>query len=227
MNMDDMKSITEVCRLLDMTSRTVRYYEQCGLIKTARSSPTAPRSLDKENIERLRKIRFLRKLGLSIDEIKSVIDSDEAATEMIRDKTVAFQAEIASLIERICLLETVLDAASMGENIYSVEKEGQKPFGNAEDIHAAEETARLLVEGRFTELKQYFGYETKKFTTDFIKSCWEMHIEPCGNFISYGETVVDGSTIIKRLNYEKIVVAIKMEVYGGKVMRLMLQYFNE
>lgn len=213
--------------MLDMTSRAVRYYEQCGLIRTARSSPTAPRSLDKENIERLRKIRFLRKLGLSIDEIRSVIDSDEAATEMIRDKTVAFQAEIASLIERICLLETVLDAASMGENIYSVEKEGQKSFGSAEDIHAADEVARLLLEGRFTELKPYFGYDTKRFSTDFIKSCWEMHIEPCGKFISFGETTVDGTTIIKRLNYEKTVVAIKMEMYGGKVMRIMLQYCKE
>lgn len=38
--MNDLKTINEVCRILGITSRTVRYYEQCGLIKTIRISKT-------------------------------------------------------------------------------------------------------------------------------------------------------------------------------------------
>ena len=59
MYMKGLKNITEVCRELDLTSRTIRYYEQCGLIHTVRESAAAPRKLDSENIERLKKIRFL------------------------------------------------------------------------------------------------------------------------------------------------------------------------
>ena len=81
MNMDDMKSITEVCRLLGITSRTIRYYEQLGLIKTVRKSNTAPRQLDTETIERLRRICFLRKLSMGLDDIADVIDSDESGDQ--------------------------------------------------------------------------------------------------------------------------------------------------
>ena len=81
MNMYDMKSITAVCRLLGITSRTIRYYEQLGLIKTVRKSNTAPRQLDMETIERLRKICFLRKLGMGLDEIAEVINSDESGDQ--------------------------------------------------------------------------------------------------------------------------------------------------
>ena len=55
--------------MLDMTPRTIRYYEERGLVKTVRESKTAQRRLDKDNIERLRNIRFLRMIGLSLDEI--------------------------------------------------------------------------------------------------------------------------------------------------------------
>ena len=72
--------------MIGITSRTIRYYEQLGLITTVRESSNAPRRLDEENIERLRKIRFLRKLGLGLDEIAETIGSDEKATELIKRK---------------------------------------------------------------------------------------------------------------------------------------------
>ena len=91
MEMEHMQSITEVCRLLDMTSRTIRCYEQLGLIKTHRISKTALRRLDEDNIERLRKIRFLRRLGMALDEIAEIVDSDEKAAECIKRKKAAMK----------------------------------------------------------------------------------------------------------------------------------------
>ena len=32
--MNEYKSINEVCKMLDITSRTIRYYEELGLIST-------------------------------------------------------------------------------------------------------------------------------------------------------------------------------------------------
>ena len=69
MHMQEFITINEVCKMLGTTSRTIRYYEQCGLLRTTRTVKSAPRRLDSESIERLRKILFLRKLGLSLDEI--------------------------------------------------------------------------------------------------------------------------------------------------------------
>jgi DNA-binding transcriptional MerR regulator len=224
--MQETKTITEVCKMLGMTSRTVRFYEQCGLISTTRQSTTAPRRLDEPNIERLRKIRFLRKLGLSIEEISGVIDSDEKAAALIRQQTAELSAEITSMGERIRLLEEVLAAVEKGGNIYNA-ADAPSPPDNPENLHTAAEVTRLLAEGKFAELSPYFNSENKEWPVDFISNVWNSHIKPCGKFISSGEQSMDGETIINRLNYEKLGVIIRMNVCGGLVATIFLQYFKK
>ena len=56
--MNEYKSINEVCKMLDITSRTIRYYEELGLISTIRDSKTAPRKLDSNTIVKLKKYAF-------------------------------------------------------------------------------------------------------------------------------------------------------------------------
>ncbi|MDE7120915.1 MAG: MerR family transcriptional regulator, partial [Oscillospiraceae bacterium] len=137
--MHELKTINEVCKMLNMTSRTIRYYEQCGLIKTIRESKTAPRKLDDKNIERLRKIRFLKKLRLTLDEIAVVIDNNAKAAEMIYSKTAELKAEIRVLTERIGLIEEVLAVAENGGNIYSVERKPGQPSDNIKKLQIATE----------------------------------------------------------------------------------------
>ena len=219
-----MKSITEVCRLLDMTSRTVRYYEQCGLIRTTRSSPAAPRRLDGENMERLRKIRFLRKLGLSIDEIKSVIDSDKAAAEFITGKIADMKAEINFMIERINLLREVVTVAEKGEDIYSVEKQLDQLPDESEMLRIAAEVTKLVVERRFDEIKPYLNSDMSAMPAGFFEVGWDVHIKPCGKFLSIGKQSIIADTVINRLHFEKQDAAICIEVHAGLVTGMLLQY---
>lgn len=213
--------------MLNMTSRTIRYYEQCGLIKTIRNNKTSPRRLDDENIERLRKIRFLRKLRLTLDEISAVIDSDTKAAEMIYGKAAELKAEIRTLIERIGWIEEVLAVAENGGNIYSVEQELGQPSDNTEKLRIAAECTNLLLERRFSELKPYLNSDMKMLPPDFFEAAWNVHIKPCGKFISVGEQSVDGNTVTNRLVFENLGVVVKTEVCGGIVAGMVLQYFKE
>lgn len=212
--------------MLDMTSRAIRYYEQFGLIKTVRDSNTAPRLLDKENIERLRKIRFLRKLGLSLDEVTQIIDSDKKASEMICRKKEELMAEIRTLMERIGLIEEVLAAAENGDNIYSAEQKFRDPPDDSENLRIAAECTKMLVEGRFSELKQYLNFEMKRQPSEFFAMAWNSHIEYCGRFISTGEQIIDGHTVINKLYYEKLGVIVRVDIYKGIVCGLVLQHFK-
>lgn len=225
--MNELKTINEVCKMLDMTSRTIRYYEQFGLINTVRDSKTAPRRLDNENIERLKRIRFLRKLGLSLDEIKGVIDSETKAAEMIYGKAAELKAEIRALIERIGMLKEVLAVAEKGGNIYSAERSLGQPSDNAEKLRIAAECTRLVLEGRFTELMPYLNSDMKMLSPDFFESAWNVHIKPCGKFVSVGDQSIDGNTVTNRLHFEKLGVIIKVEVCGGILAGMVLQYFKE
>lgn len=225
--MKDLKTINEVCKMLNMTSRTIRYYEQCGLIKTIRESKTAPRKLDDEAIERLQKIRFLKMLGLRLGEIAIVIDSEAKAAEMIYGKTAELKAEIRSLAERIGLLEEVLAVVEKGGNIYSAERKIKQSADDTEMLRIAAECTNLVLERRFSELKPYLNSDMRMLPPDFFEAGWNVHIKPCGKFISVGEQSIVGNTVINRLHFEKLGVIIRIDVYGGIVAGMVLQYFKE
>ena len=227
MNMYDMKSITAVCRLLGITSRTIRYYEQLGLIKTVRKSNTAPRQLDMETIERLRKICFLRKLGMGLDEIAEVINSDEKATELIIRKKAAMKAEINELVERVNLLTEVMAAAEQGENIYETEKRLSLPPDHEEMKRIAGECIKLILERRFEELHNYLDEDMRQMPPGFFEVGWNVHIKPCGAFVSIGEQSIVADTVINRLHFEKQDIAILIEVHAGIVTGMLLQYCKE
>ncbi len=222
--MHELKTINEVCKMLGLTSRTIRYYEQLGLIVTKHENKNAPRRLDGENIERLRKIRFLRKLGISLDEIKSAVVSDETAAEMIRSKSAELSAEMAALDDRIRMLHVVLAAAEKGENIYDAEKKLHQPVDDPENLRIAETVTRLLAERRFAELPQYLDGEMKTMPPEFIGHLWDGHIKPCGEFVGFGGLQTDGSEIVSRLRFEKLGVKIRMHICGGVAATVFLQY---
>lgn len=63
-------SIGEAAELSETTTRTLRYYEELGLIASTRPSATGQRRYSAEDIERIRHIRDLQTLlGLELDEI--------------------------------------------------------------------------------------------------------------------------------------------------------------
>lgn len=64
--------ITDLTNNLGISSRSLRYYEQMGLIKSVRPEFEKYRFFDAENIERLKQIIILRKMQIPIkDTIKT------------------------------------------------------------------------------------------------------------------------------------------------------------
>jgi DNA-binding transcriptional MerR regulator len=71
--------IHEVGAALGLTTRTLRYYEELGLLKPAARSEGDYRLYDKDDLERLRFIKGLRDdAGFSLAEIGQLLEDDEA-----------------------------------------------------------------------------------------------------------------------------------------------------
>lgn len=66
-------TIGEATEMTGFSARIIHLHEERGLIKTSRRSQQGHRYLDQENIARLNKIKQLQLIGLSLDEIASVI----------------------------------------------------------------------------------------------------------------------------------------------------------
>lgn len=65
-------SITEVCEVTGLSARTVRYYEELGLLPDIRRRAGGRRVYGPDELERLRFIRRLQLLGLPLAEIREL-----------------------------------------------------------------------------------------------------------------------------------------------------------
>jgi MerR family transcriptional regulator, copper efflux regulator len=72
--MDDRMRIGELTERAEVTPRTVRYYESIGLLPPGEREGHGQHYYTEDTLARLRKIDQLKKLGLSLDEIRDVID---------------------------------------------------------------------------------------------------------------------------------------------------------
>lgn len=72
--MKDRMRIGELAGLAGVTTRTVRYYEDLGLLGPSERAGRGFRYYTEAELARLRKIDSLKALGLSLEEIGSVID---------------------------------------------------------------------------------------------------------------------------------------------------------
>ena len=72
--MNDRMRIGDLTERAEVTPRTVRYYESIGLLPPGEREGKGQHYYTEETLARLRKIDQLKKLGLSLDEIRDVID---------------------------------------------------------------------------------------------------------------------------------------------------------
>jgi DNA-binding transcriptional MerR regulator/uncharacterized protein YdhG (YjbR/CyaY superfamily) len=68
-------SIKEMSDLSGLTPRTLRYYDQIGLLKPAGLRESGYRYYDIDEVDRLQQILFYRELGFPLEEIKRLLES--------------------------------------------------------------------------------------------------------------------------------------------------------
>ncbi len=65
--------IGEVAKLLGVTPKTVRHYEEVGLLKQPERTEAGYRLYSADDLLRLHRIKRLRSLGLSLTQVKGVL----------------------------------------------------------------------------------------------------------------------------------------------------------
>ncbi|MEW5850272.1 MAG: MerR family transcriptional regulator [Myxococcota bacterium] len=109
---DDQQSYStgDLARLTGNTLRTVRYYEEVGLLSTAARSEGRHRRFTREDVHRLRTITDLRAVGLSLDEVARVLKvrlRKPEGNEQVKVAASLIDEQLAQLRERIATLTRV------------------------------------------------------------------------------------------------------------------------
>ena len=77
--------IKQVEELVGITSKNIRFYEEQGLLTPERAE-NGYREYHEENIKTLKKIKLLRKLGVPVEEIKSVLSKSISLEECLENQ---------------------------------------------------------------------------------------------------------------------------------------------
>lgn len=98
--------IGDVARLVGTTPRTIRYYEEIGLLPEAGERPSGRhRTYTSEEVERLREVMRLKHLlGVTLEELKTLLAAEEARAEV----RAQLQREDVDVDRRLELLEEAL-----------------------------------------------------------------------------------------------------------------------
>ena len=80
-------TIKEVEKLTGLTAKSIRYYEDKGLVTVERNEENDYRSYSENEVNRLKKIKLLRHLEFSVEEVKTMLDMEPKALEkVLREK---------------------------------------------------------------------------------------------------------------------------------------------
>jgi DNA-binding transcriptional MerR regulator len=76
--------IGDVARMVGTTPRTIRYYEEIGLLPEVLGRPSGRHRLyDQSEVDRLREVMRLKSLlGVSLEELKTLLTAEEARAEV-------------------------------------------------------------------------------------------------------------------------------------------------
>lgn len=88
----------ELEKEIGLSKYTIRYYEKEGLIQPKREE-NGYRDYDDETVQKLKIIKFLRNLQISVDDIKAILDGELDFRHCLKINQVNMQKQIESMNE--------------------------------------------------------------------------------------------------------------------------------
>ena len=203
-----MKTVKEISKITGISIRTLRYYDEIGLLKPARVTEAGYRLYDDQELEKLQEILFYKELEIPLSDIKKIMENPEY------DKQKALTVQ-KSLLERkrnrlngiIELIDDVMkgvNTMSFGAFTeadvkkiidHSLELQSQESlnaiieqFGSLENYCASMEE-NLKDESRATELIKIYGSKDKAV---------EASLEATGNMDELQQVQSDIDNIYKQ-----------------------------
>ncbi len=215
--------ITDVCTMLGTTSRTLRYYEEQGLIESTITPPSARRKYSEEQIDAVKHVLALRTLGLSVTTIKDLLKEKISLGEAID----FHRADIIRLInekqKELCLLEEVLQG-----NSRKIEAPILEIACSEKQLEIATLCVDAMLAERYEALTPYFSEDMKNLIpVSALAYSFKKTISPVGAYVKKREQTRSAhspNTVYQILKYEKMSVRIRFVFHGDLICGLWFDY---
>lgn len=162
--MNELMKISEVAVKYNITKRTLRYYEEIGILSSIRKNGSNYRYYDTKTLNRLEQILLLKSLNFQISEIKEILLSkdEDFIDNMLHNKLASLQEEIDTLYAYKRVISSIIklrdEQSTNSINLYQVIRE---------QVYIHRNLERMIM------MNQYVG--------DMIVIEFGLNIVPCAN----------------------------------------------
>ncbi|MEV5510663.1 MerR family transcriptional regulator [Streptomyces orinoci] len=118
-------SIAEVARMSGVTSRTLRHYDEIGLLPPAWIGGNGHRYYEEAQLLRLQQILLMRELDLGLREIRAVLDSQVDRVAVLREhrqRLLAEQRRLETLVRTIGRTIAELEEDKDGQHMVKINR---------------------------------------------------------------------------------------------------------
>lgn len=78
-----MKTVKDMSEISGISIRTLRYYDEIGLLKPTKLTNSGYRLYDNKALEKLQEIMFFRELEISLNDIKKIMENPNYDKEQV------------------------------------------------------------------------------------------------------------------------------------------------
>ena len=229
MHQKSLYDITEVCKMLGTTSRTLRFYEEKSIIQSTTVEISSRRQYTEEQISHIKNVLVLRTLGLSVKAIAKLQTDGTDLKDAVLSKRAEIYASIDSRIREINLLNEALSALESGKDIFSEDWQ-LSPAINAKEKEIAQICTDAILNGDTETLYKYLSPRLAEYMPSEVYNVARADtLAPLGDFVSIDKTVADdrfSNKLYCFVKYSKLGLKITYLFHSGKIEGLWLGYYN-
>jgi len=161
-------TVQKLGRMAGVSTRTLRYYDEIGILKPARINSSGYRIYGQEEVDRLQQILFYRELGVSLESIKDIITSPDF------DGIKALKEHKAKLLEKRLQLDLLISNVDKTIKL----KKGRIEMSDKEKFEGFKKNMLEENEKKYgMEIRKKYGNEAINKSNKKIKNMTEEEYE--------------------------------------------------
>lgn len=221
--------ISDICNMLGTTSRTLRFYEEKGIITSTTIDISSRRKYTEDQLSHIKNVLVLRTLGLSIKSIAELQNQECDLKDAVLAKRAEIYASIDTRIREINLLNEALSVLESDKNIF------EQNWQHTPDMtHDESETVKFCTDAILTGNDEVlYNYLSPRMAEYMPKDVYRIvrkdTLTPLGDFVSVEKTVIDAkfpNKIYSFVKFSKLGLKITFVFHGGKIDGLWLGYYD-
>lgn len=229
MQEEKLYDITEVCKMLGITSRTLRFYEERGIIQSTTIDNSSRRHYNEDQLSLIKNVLVLRTLGLSVKVIAELQTNESDLKDAVLLKRAEIYAYIESKVKEINLLNEALSALESGKNIFK-ENWQHSADEKVKEVEIARFCTDAILNGDDEILYKHLSPRMSEYMPkEAYRIVRKDTLYPIGNFISIEKIIPDSryaNKIHSFIRFAKLGLKITFVFSGEKIEGLWFNYYD-